>query len=348
MSVNPFTITFGKEPKNIISRESDVETIYQSFIDDNPDSEIYILTGIRGSGKTVTMTTLKDKILKHNDWISVELNPETNMLEQLASKLYDIGKLKKLFVSSEFSFSFNGIGFSVKGKDVLVNISSFLDQELKYLKDKNIKLLITIDEAVANENMKIFTHEFQSFLRNKYPVRLLMTGLYQNISLLENNKSNTFLLRAPKIFLSDLNLRLVVNSYMKIFDINEESAIELAMSVKGYAYAYQLLGNILYKTKKTKLDDDILLEYDALLYERAYYFIFNELTNEERNVLLYALEDPSNKAIMEKGNYKPNYLSNLKRTLMLKGLIKESRSEIIYRLPRFKEFLEFQKKINEI
>ena len=348
MSINPFTITFGKEPINIISREHDVETIYQSFLDENPDSEIYILTGIRGSGKTVTMTTLKDKILEHNDWIAVELNPETDMLEQLASKLYDNGKLKKLFISPEFSFSFNGLGFSVKGKDVLTNISSFLDQELKYLKHKNIKLLITIDEVVANNNMKIFAHEFQTFLRNKYPVRLLMTGLYRNISLLENNKSSTFLLRAPKIFLSDLNLRLIVNSYINIFGIDEDNAVELAMSVKGYAYAYQLLGNILYKSNKTKLDEETLLEFDALLYERAYNFIFNELSTEERNVLIYALEDSSNKAVMEKGNYKPNYLSNLKRTLVLKGLINESRNEIIYRLPRFKEFLEFKIKTDEI
>ena len=166
MSINPFTITFGKEPINIISREHDVETIYQSFLDENPDSEIYILTGIRGSGKTVTMTTLKDKILEHNDWIAVELNPETDMLEQLASKLYDNGKLKKLFISPEFSFSFNGLGFSVKGKDVLTNISSFLDQELKYLKDKknfveqgtvepqiSFTLLRNIGDAVVNQTV---------------------------------------------------------------------------------------------------------------------------------------------------------------------------------------------------
>ena len=81
-----------------------------------PNSNVYILTGIRGSGKTVSMTNISNYYKKDDKWICIELNPESDMLEQLASKIYDEGKIKKLFLSTEFSFSFQGIGISIKGK----------------------------------------------------------------------------------------------------------------------------------------------------------------------------------------------------------------------------------------
>ena len=40
---------------------------------------------------------IKKSISSLNNWITVDLNPFTNMLEDLASKLYDKGKLKNYF-----------------------------------------------------------------------------------------------------------------------------------------------------------------------------------------------------------------------------------------------------------
>ena len=60
---------------------------------------------------------------------------------------------------------------------------------------QSIKLLITIDDAINNQNVKVLTHTFQALLRKDYKVFMLMTGLYENISALQNNKSLTFLPR---------------------------------------------------------------------------------------------------------------------------------------------------------
>ena len=86
---NPFNITFGKEPFSIISRENELSQIYDSFESEKSNSNVYILTGIRGSGKTVSMTTIVEHFKNKENWICIELNPESDMLEQLASKLYD-------------------------------------------------------------------------------------------------------------------------------------------------------------------------------------------------------------------------------------------------------------------
>lgn len=85
------------------------------------------------------------------------------MLEQLASKLLDEGKIKKLFVKAEFNFSFQGLGMSLKGEIPISNVSNLLKKEIEYLKRKDIKVLITVDEILTNKYTKVFAHEFQSF-----------------------------------------------------------------------------------------------------------------------------------------------------------------------------------------
>lgn len=338
---NPFNINFGKEPFSIISRENELHEIYDSFSSEYPFSYVYILTGIRGSGKTVAMTNISNHYKKNSDWICVELNPESDLLEQLAAKIYDEGKLKKLFLSTEFSFSFNGFGISIKGKEPISSVSSLLKREFEYLKKKNIKVLIGIDEVVSNTYMKVFCHEYQTFLRENFSVFLIMTGLYQNISSLENQKSLTFLYRAPKIYIDSLNPRSIANSYKNIFNIEEDECIKLAKFTKGYAFAYQLLGNLLYLENKKDLDEQIIQKFDELIQERAYRIIYNELSKKEQEILQASIVDNSNNNIIEKCNISKSQLSSYKNKLVLKGILEEDRNSIVFKLPRFKEFISF-------
>lgn len=344
---NPFNINFGKEPFSIISRENDLQEIYDSFSSDNPFSYVYILTGTRGCGKTVAMTGLVNHFSSNNDWVSIELNPENDMLEQLASKLYDECKLKKLFVSAEFNFSFNGVGFSIKGKEPITNVSTLIRKELEYLKKKNIKILISVDEVVSNNYMKIFSHEYQAILRDEYFVCLIMTGLYQNISLLENQKSLTFLYRAPKIYLGSLNLRAVANSYKNIFELNEETAISFAKFTKGYAYAYQLLGNILFLKNKKNIDEEVIQKFDEIIQERAYSIIYNELTPKEKELLKFSLVDNSNAYLIDVCQMSKSQLSNYKKKLIKNGIIEDESSSLIFKLPRFVDYIKFIVAIEE-
>ena len=340
-SMNPFNINFGKVPNSFISRTSDLQEVYDSFSSDDPFSNVYILTGIRGSGKSVAMSTIVDYYKSLKNWICVELNPESDMLEQLASKLLDEGKLKKIFLKSEFNYSFNGIGIKIEGNIPVSNISSLLKREFEYLSKKNIKVLVSVDEVVSNNHMKVFAHEFQTLLREDFFVCLLMTGLYKNISTLENQKSLTFLYRAPKIYLKELNVKSITNSYMNIFEIIEKDAVDLAKLTKGYAFAYQLLGNLLYESKKKSVDDKILQRYDELLHERAYDVIFNELTNNEKMILKSSSIDNSNTYIINHTGLTKSQLSQYKKELSQNGIIIPDRNSVIYRLPRFKEYLDF-------
>ena len=338
---NPFNIAFGKEPTFVISRDTELQEIYDSFSSVNPDSDVYIITGVRGSGKTVAMTEVSNHYKKMDDWICVDLNPENDMLEQLAAKLYDEGKMKKHFLSAEFNFSFQGFGFSIKGKEPVSNISTLLKHEFEYLQRKGVNVLITVDEIVSNGYVKVFVHEFQTFLREDYNVRLLMTGLYQNVSLLQKQKSLTFLCRAPKVYLRELNSRAISNAYKNFFKISKKESIDLAKLTSGYAFGYQLLGNILYGLDKTVADEMVLEKYDEMLQERVYDIIYSELSPREKDILRCALVDPSNEYISSILDMSSNQLSNYKKVLYLKGITTNNRNGIVYALPRFNEFVNF-------
>ena len=341
---NPFNITFGKLPIKIINRQEVSEKIITSFTYKNPTTQLYTLVGPRGCGKTVLMTSIANYFKEDKKWIVVDLNPHDDMMEQLAASIYQNGKVKRLFVKAEFSFSFQGVGFSISGSNPVSNIFSLLDLMFEYLKKKDYSVLVTIDEANNNEYMKVFAHSFQSMIRKDYPIFLLMTGLYENISSLENEKSLTFLYRAPKIYLEPLNLRAIAYSYMDQLGMEEDEAIKAAKLTKGYAFAYQLLGYILFEQGKTIVDKAVIREFDLLLDEKSYSKIWSELTEKEKDIIIaVAKGNNKNQDLMEELGMRSNYLATYKILLRKKGIIDtDERAILKFALPRFKEFVLFR------
>lgn len=61
---NIFTVTFGQSPTNYINRKQDVEKICNDFSLDFPLSHIYIISGVRGSGKTALLANISNEIKK--------------------------------------------------------------------------------------------------------------------------------------------------------------------------------------------------------------------------------------------------------------------------------------------
>lgn len=88
-------------------------------------------------------------------------------------------------------------------------------------------LWVLFDEMTNSEYMKVFAGAFQIFVRQELPVFLLGTGLYENIEELQNEKSLTFLYRAPKIQLKPLNNVAIINKYKTIFNISAEQASQM-------------------------------------------------------------------------------------------------------------------------
>ena len=342
MNQNPFSLTFGKEPKTIILNTLAFDEIKNNYTSDSPYSSATMITGVRGSGKTVLLTRLCKYFDSLKDWIVVELNPETDMLEYLASSIYEKSKYKYKLANKEFSFSFQGISISLSGENPVPSVISLLEKMLDVLTKKRKKILISIDDVSSNQNVRTFVGQYQIFIRKEYPLFLLMTGLYENVRNLQNERSLTFLYRAPQINMAPLSLISIADSFETILGVSREDSVALAKTTSGYAFAYQVLGFIMFEKKKKKLDDEVLKEFDRYLREYVYEKIYFDLPDTERKIVnsLANSTDGSISAIMEELGINRENISQYRDKLLKKGVVaKAGWGKIAFALPRFKDFV---------
>ncbi len=346
---NPFSISFGRTNEKIIQREQEIQPILEDFDSEPTRNTVYILTGPRGCGKTVTLGHILDRYRSKKNWVVARLSQSDNMLEQMASILYEDGLFKLKSLKAEFSLSFQGITFSVKGDKPATSIHVYLERLLEYYKKKGIHVLVAIDDVTNNAGMVEFIRAYQGFLIDHYDVRLLMSGLAKNVSKLESDRSLTFLFRAPKIQLPPLSLKAIAFSYQETFQIKEDECIKLAKATKGYALAYQILGDILFRTKQVSLSQKVLQEYDFKLSEWSYEIIWSELTEKEREILSFIAEGIcTNKELQDRLNVNKGYLSTYKQKLTKEGLLNTTvRGKSELALPRFGQFIQTKKEWSE-
>ena len=337
---NPFSLTFGKEPLSLIDRHMLIYDVIQSFNAPNPDYQVCMLTGVRGSGKTVSLTTISNELKKSEQWIVVELNQERNLLDFLTSELCDKERLTNALKNSKFNLSAFGFGIEFSQQAPITDTVTILDKILDKLTQANKKLLVTIDEVAPNQNIKEFVAQFQIFMRKNYNVFLLMTGLYENIYELQNQKTLTFLYRAPKIEMKPLNISMIMRKYQEIFGLSDENALKMAQATCGYPFAFQVLGYLCYKNKTTY--DKVINDYDVYLEDYVYEKIWSELSELDRSVLIAMSKISETKVenIREQLNMPSGNFSIYRKRLLKKGIVQATQyGHLEFVLPRFKEFV---------
>ena len=109
--------------------------------------------------------------------------------------------------------------------------------------------------------------------------------------------------------------------------------------------AYQILGDILFRTKKVSLTQKVLQEYDFNLGQWSYEIIWSELTEKEKEILsLIADGICTNKNLQDHLNVNKGYLSIYKKKLSQEGLLNPSiRGKSELALPRFGQFIQMKK-----
>lgn len=340
MSQNPYTLVFGKEPLQIIDRAAQTNEVVSNFSAEIPSQQIYMITGVRGSGKTVFMTDISKKLQADDSWIVVELNPERDMLTSLASKLCSDNTLAKIFQNAKINLSFFGFGLEVTNTTPITDIETALSRMLSVIKKKKKRLLITVDEVVNNQNIRIFASSFQILIRQDLPLFLIMTGLYENINSLQNEKNLTFLYRAPKLELSPLNFGVMADSYRKSLGIDTSEALSMAKKTKGYPFAFQVLGYLTWQYKNDP--DTINKNFKLYLEEYVYEKIWAELSNKDKLVLYGAASSESGKIsdIRNIIHLTNNEFNPYRKRLIKKGLINGDEYGFIhFTLPLFDSYI---------
>ena len=98
---NPFSLSFGMEPQEYITRTQQISQVIDSFKDENPESHIYMLTGVRGAGKTVMLSSITSALGEEKDWVVINASPDMDILNNIAAHLYGRKQLSALFKNAK-------------------------------------------------------------------------------------------------------------------------------------------------------------------------------------------------------------------------------------------------------
>ena len=339
---NPFSLSFGKEPVSYISRDYQSNEILDSFESDTPSYQVCMITGVKGAGKTVAMSAIANTLAADSRWIIVNLNPERDLLRTLTAELSNRKDLFEMFRDAKINLSYLGFGLEIDGEPPITDMVVALRRMLEKLTKSGRRILITIDEVSLNRQIREFASQFQIFMRENLNVFLIMTGLYENIYELQNEKTLTFLFRAAKVELKPLSIPLIMQKYREVFEMSEDEALEMAKATMGYPFAFQVLGYLLWREGGKKSLENLLPQYDTYLEDYVYEKIWSELSRKDKEVVAAMCDAPSTKVetIRNRLKMSSNSFSTYRKRLTKKGIIQSpDYGWLSFTLPRFREFI---------
>ena len=113
---NPFSLSFGTLPSELIERPVQAGEIMESFLSEYVNQRTFMITGVRGSGKTVLLTELSARFKEMSDWTVIPLSPESDMIHSLAAKLSNTRKYFEVFRDAKINLALFGFGLEIDGE----------------------------------------------------------------------------------------------------------------------------------------------------------------------------------------------------------------------------------------
>ena len=349
---NPFTRTFSKLPKATYISTEGAGEIIDNFNYEDPSESVYKITGVRGSGKTVLLAKVEEEYnseeRRNQGWLVYRLSPNRDMLLQLASGLHREKFVKKgrevdgFSVGASIFGSGGSIGLSKSREENYFDIGFELEQMMEAAMKSKKKILIGIDEVSKTKEMIVFASEFVKWLRAGYPVFLVCTGLYDNVRELSNVKNLTFFRRATTVQTEPLSFVKMSEVYKRLLGVDVSISKQLADITNGYAYAFQILGNLYFKKPKNVSLNSLIDNLKDELYAFSYEKIWEELSPAERSFLSHMTEkkEYSRGELLSALGDKAKGYSVYRDRLLKKGLLYSKRPCIGLSLPYFADYIK--------
>ncbi|SEM46104.1 ATPase [Ligilactobacillus sp. WC1T17] len=356
--MNPFNPSFGKVPPIFLDRNRLVQELAEDLENTNSPYQTTLIYGLRGSGKTSFLTDVGKKLGQDDFWIVINLAMGTDLLATLADSIYvkASNPLKKALESiGGVKFSAFGlqVEFGMQNADASHKYQTLLEMILERMQNQGVKLLVTIDEIKSTKEVRRFISIYQILIREGYSISLIMTGLPAHISELQNDDVLTFLLRSARINLDPLNPLTIKSSYQKVFSeggrkIDGDVLAEMVKMTAGYAYAFQLLGFLVWQTGEAHISAEVLEsikdDFKLELYRNVYTKIYQELSSVDIEFIKTMAGCDGNLIsigeITQKMNKPKNYISMYRRRLLDDQIIRApKRGYVSFTLPYFKDFI---------
>lgn len=354
--MNPFNPNFGNVPEIFIDRSKQIQKVTSGLESFTSLYQTTLVYGLRGVGKTSFITDISEIMSQKKDWMVINLAVGEDLIGNFVQLIYkkSSSKLRRLLDQANINLSAFGIDLSYEQKGQTIQKPHVvIETILEKLKHENIKLLVTIDEAQSTPEMREFATIYQLMRRNNFFITLIMTGLPDKVSELQNEDVLTFLLRSGHITLEPLDLLRMKFSYRKAFtaggrNIDDQVLTQMIKMTNGYAYGFQLLGYLVWETNAKNITTqtlaDVTQEYQEMLYRNVYTKIYQSLSPMDRRFVQVMAEyseiEVPVKFIGEKLNKPKNYLSNYRRRLLDDQVIMtKERGKLNFTLPFFKDFI---------
>ena len=359
LQINPFTPTFGRIPPLLAGRKRIINDILEG-LDNGPGdpNRSTIFVGARGSGKTVLLAKIAEEA-SANGWISVNVNAESGMLDEILIQIRDNASefLKAESLSYISSINIGGAGITRSEKPSVRRTTwrSEMTTFIKELNDKTVGLLITVDELnVKIDELRTLIVTFQHFVRERRDVALIMAGLPAKVTDLLRDDSISFLRRAFQHQLEPIEESEVRYSMKKTIELAgrniEKHALDLAVkNAKGFPFMIQLIGYHIWRQNPENSDisledaeEGVLLAHNDL--ERMIYnSTFRDLSEKDIAFLVAMLEDDEYSKISDiaaRMNVSSKYAGEYRRRLMEHGIIgSRGYGKVAFDLPMFREYL---------
>jgi energy-coupling factor transporter ATP-binding protein EcfA2 len=350
---NPFNPTFDYQKESYIDDNQIAGRLIQAIDHVSDPWHTTLIMGMRGCGKTTTLTYVKNQIIKEKNVIVVQSSSNNNLLENI------IGSLQK---SLSTGISLKEMRVKLPGVELNIDAGSVsngsfqvrLIELLEVAKLLRKKIVLLIDEVQnTTEQLSTFFSAYRTVVSDGLPIMVVAAGLPSAIYNVINDDALTFLLRANRVELQPLKIKDVRFSFLALFtrnDITFEQAQKMADQTKGYPFMYQLIGYAVWEMAKggpitdTMISNAVKIAKEAL-FEQVYSKVWYDVTATAQE-LITAIHDlgevgVQNTDLKNKLGWDTNKLSTYKSQLIHWGLIrKEGRGIVSFDLPYFGEFLD--------
>ena len=357
--MNPFNPAFGLRPEQFIGRDDIIDEFLKSQNNPNNPWRSTLIVGVRGSGKTSILSDIQLR-LKNTDTIVVSVSPDDDFLNRVLGQVYQqlpktiagkISKIKNISVSYGVSISLDKDN---REPDFTNTFDYQITKMLEPLRNKKTQVVFLIDESQKHSaDIRTFISTYQQLIMKQLPVSLVMAGLPEVVSNILNDDVLTFLRRANRVDLENIDISLIKADYKNVFRhfghmISENTLALAAAATQGFPYLIQLIGYYLWENISKRFDGDLLeqtlIESKARLFKNVHQLVFDSLSNMDREFIFSMIEDTGSSRISDILNRlekDKNYVTQYRSRLISKGVIKSSgHGLIVFTFPYMREFLE--------
>lgn len=361
LNENPFTPTFGEVPAYMAGREALLNDLKRAFSAKRRHPNLTtVITGARGTGKTALLSQASDEA-EARGWISVKTVALPGMLEDIlitsrrrAFHLLNAKGEKKL---SGIEFG-QLIGIEWENAPQQTNWRNQMTDLLEQMEKTDTGLLIVVDEVQPKlPEMIELAAVYQLFVMEGRKVALLMAGLPHNMTMLEADKTVSFLRRAQRVQLSRIPdfeieeaMRRTVEGSSR--SITSEALRETVSASDGFPFMMQLVG---FRVWDQHPDCKQITKEDASagialakkeFAERIVKATYDSLSGGDRAFLeAMVLEgSPSNVvSISRRMGKSHSYATQYKNRLLGQGVIEETSAGLVFQLPLMSEYVRQQR-----